>query len=163
MSYFIVVEHLNKMNNQGKYLRLEVIWKDEDMFELNIQANNGRYSGTTEVYDVSDSLIDFANELSGFPFGKDEISYSCGEKDSYAYFEMKFYKIGPTGKCGVLIIMEENVATEYRKEEKDKISLELIAEPNAIDVFQKELKSLAEKEEGVAELKGIASHTSNVL
>ncbi|WPP48471.1 hypothetical protein [Catalinimonas niigatensis] len=148
---------------EDKYLRFEIIWKDEDMFELNVQANNGRYSGTTEVYEVSDSLIDFANELSGFPFGKDEISHACGKKDSYAYFEMRFYKIGPTGKCGVLITMEENVATEYRKEEKDKISLELIVEPNAIDTFQKALKSLAEKEEGIAELRGISSFTSNII
>ena len=39
-----------------RYLKLEVIWKDEDMFELKVSANNGRYSGITEVYEVSDSL-----------------------------------------------------------------------------------------------------------
>jgi hypothetical protein len=75
------------------------------------------------------------------------------KKDSYAYFEMEFYKIGPFGKCGVLITMEENVSAEYRKEEKDKLSMELIIEPSAIDVFCRKLKSLAEKEDGIAELK----------
>ena len=138
-----------------KNLKFEVIWKDDDMFEMRITANNGRYSGITEVYEVSESLLGFVNELNGFPFGKDKVSHSSGEKDSYAYFKMEFYKIGLTGKCGALITMEENVSTEYRKEEKDKLSMELIIEPNAIDIFCRELKSLAEKEDGIAELKAI--------
>ncbi|WP_109437041.1 hypothetical protein [Aquimarina sp. AU119] len=143
-------------------LKFEVIWKDEDMFEMRISANNGRYSGITEVYEVSESLLGFVTELNGFPFGKEKVTHSCGEKDSYAYFEMEFYKIGPTGKCGVLITMEENVSTEYRKEEKDKLSMELIIEPNAIDIFCRELKSLAVKEDGIAELKAIGNYTGNI-
>ncbi len=133
------------------------------MMELRISANNGRYSGTTEVYEVSESLLEFVKELNGFPFGKDRLTHSCGEKDSYAYFEMDFYKIGPSGICGVLITMEENVSTEYRKEEKDKLSMELIVEPNAIDNFCKELKSLAEREEGIAELNGIVKYSNNII
>jgi len=58
--------------------------------------------------------------------------------------------------------MEENVSTEYRKEEKDKLSMELIVKPNAIDIFCRELKTLAEKEDGIAELKGIRNYTSNI-
>jgi len=144
-------------------LKFEVIWKDEDMFELQISVSNGRYSGTTEVYEVSESLLKFADELSEFPFGKDKITHSCGEKDSYAYFEIEFYKIGPTGRCGALITMEENVSTEYRKEEKDKLSMELIIELNAIDIFCRELKVLAQKEDGIAELKGIGNYTNNIV
>ncbi|KAA9340266.1 hypothetical protein [Adhaeribacter soli] len=145
------------------HLKFEVIWKDEDMIELQISANNGRYSGITEVYEVSDNLLKFVKELIGFPFGKDRLNHSCGKKDSYAYFEMDFYKISPTGRCGVLVTMEENVSTEYRKEEKDKLSMELIVEPSAIDDFCKELKSLAEREDGTAELKGIRKYSSNII
>lgn len=146
----------------NRYLKLEVIWKDESMIELQVSANNGRYSGTTEVYESSESLLSFANELYGFPFGKDKVTHFCGEKDSYAYFGMEFYKIGMTGKCGLLITLEENVATEYRKNEKDKLSMELIVEPNSIDIFYQELKSLALKEDGIAVLKGIGKYTSNI-
>ncbi len=147
--------------NEG-YLKLEVIWKDDEMFELQVSANNGRYFGMTEVYEQSESLLNIVTELNGFPFGKDKISHSCGEKGSYAYFEMEFYKIGLTGKCGLQIKMEENVATEYRKEEKDKLTMELIVEPNSIDRFCLELKVLAEKESGVAELKAVGKHTNNL-
>ena len=40
--------------------------------------------------------------------------------------------------------------------------MELIIEPNAIDVCCRELKSLAEKEDGIAELKAIGNYTSNI-
>lgn len=140
------------------HLRFEVIWKGDEMFEMKVSANNGRFSGITEVYEQSESLIEFTNKLNGFPFTKERLKHSCGEKDSYSYFEMEFYLIEPNGKCGVLITIEENVPTEYRKEEKDILSMELIVEPHAIDVFCQELKSLAEKSDGTAKLKGIGNY-----
>ena len=143
------------MMNETKHLSLEVIWKDDDMFELKVSVNNGRYSGITEVYDQRNPLYDFALKLNGFPNGQEKISHSAGEKDSYAFFEMVFYPIDPTGKVGVLVTMEENVATEYRDNEKDKLKLELIVEPASIDNFRKELQKLAANEDGKAQLIGI--------
>ena len=90
------------------------------------------------------------------------ITHSCGKKDSYAFFEMKFYPIGYTGKVGVQISLEENVSTEYRVEEKDKLTMELIVEPNSIDNFQKELVNLAKTEEGEALLIGTDKYTNNI-
>jgi hypothetical protein len=143
------------MKHNDKYLELEVIWKDDDMFELRISVDNGRYSGITEVYDQRESLYKFATKLKGFPNGIEKLTHSAGEKDSYAYCEMMFYIIDPAGKIGVLVKLEENVSTEYRENEKDKLKLELIVEPAAIDIFQKELQTLASNEEGKARLNGI--------
>lgn len=147
---------------EHRFLKLEVIWNDDDMFELQISVDNGRYSGQTEVYETKDSLLPFANSLKGYPNGVESLIHRCGEKDSYAYFEMKFYQIGSTGIVGVQISIEENVATEYREEEKDKLKLELIAEPNAIDKFQKELVNLANTEQGFAELIAIKKYANNI-
>jgi hypothetical protein len=147
---------------ENRFLKLEVIWKDDDMFELQISVNNGRYSGRTEVYETKDSLLPFAISLKGYPNSLESLFHSCGEKDSYAYFEMKFYQIGSAGIVGVGISIEENVTTEYREEEKDKLKLELIVEPNAIDKFQKELVNLAQTEQGIAELIAIKRHTNNI-
>lgn len=94
-------------------------------------------------------------KLEGFPNGQNTLTHSAGEKDSYAYFEMMFYSIGQAGKVGVLVTLEENVSNEYRENEKDKLKLELIVEPAAIDIFQKELKTLAANEDGKARLNGI--------
>ncbi len=148
------------MNN--RFLKMEVIWKDDDMFELQVSVDNGRYSGRTEVYETKESLLPFANSLKGFPNGKETLNHSCGKKDSYAYFEMKFYPIGSTGIVGLQVSIEENVATEYREEEKDKLIMELIIEPNAIDRFQKELVNLAKSEGGNAELIAINKYTNNI-
>jgi hypothetical protein len=124
------------------------------MFELEVIASNGRYFGMTEVYDTSDTLTKFANSLKGYPTNDDILLHEAGEKDSYAYFAMKFYCIDNAGHVGVQINLEDNVATEYRQEEKNKMTLEIIVEPNAIDNFQKELLSLALKQDGIAILYG---------
>jgi hypothetical protein len=120
-------------NNRKTYLELELIWKDDDMFELRITASNGRYFGITGVYETSESLEDFAKSLFGFPKNDSTLFHEMGKKNSYAYFSMKYYCIDNAGHLGVELNLEENVATEFRIEEKDKLKLEIIVEPSAID------------------------------
>lgn len=143
-----------EINRQQSFLKLKVIWKDSDMFQLSVRATNGRYGGTTEVYDTPVSLANFARSLVHYPNGQKTLFHKVGEKDSYAYFAMKFYPIGRSGRDGVELHLEECVATEYRPEEKAKVKLELIVEPAAIDNFQKELIQLAINEKGMATLYG---------
>jgi hypothetical protein len=141
------------MDNR-QYLDLKIIWKDDDMFEVKVTASNGRFSGVTEVYDTSDSLLNFAKSLKGFPNDNRTLLYEAGQKDSYAYYSMRFYTIDNYGHVGVQICLEENVATEFRAEEKDKICLELLVESSAIDIFQRELIHLAQDQTGNATLNG---------
>jgi len=148
------------MNNNS--LKLKIIWKDDDMFEIRVSSNNGRYSGVTEVYETKESLLSFAESLKNFPINNQKLSHSCGKKDSYAFFEMSFHPIGLNGITGVQITLEENVASEFRKEEKDKLVMELIVEPTSIDRFQNELEKLSINEEGVAELIAIKKYSNNV-
>ena len=119
------------------HLQLQVIWKDDDMFELRVIATNGRYSGSTEVYELSESLVNFAESLVDFPNDRKVLIHEAGQQDSYGYFRMKFYCIDHSGHVGVDI--EEKVSNQHRTEEKSKLSLELIVQPSAIDNFQKEL------------------------
>jgi len=142
------------INNQKSFLELKVIWKDDDMFELKVTASNGRYLGTTEVYDTSETLTEFANSLEGYPTNSDILFHEAGQKDNYAYFSMKFCFIDSAGLVGVQITLEDNVSTVYRPEEKSKMTLEIIVEPNAIDNFQKALLTLAIKQDGIATLYG---------
>lgn len=142
------------IESRKSFLELKVIWRDDDMFELKVTASNGRYFGTTEIYDTSDSLTNFAKSLIGYPADNKELLHEAGQKNSYAYFGMKFYCIDNAGHVGVQVNLEENVATQYRKEEKDKLTLEILVEPNAIDNFQKQLLQLAIKQDGTATLYG---------
>jgi hypothetical protein len=146
------------MDNLKSFLKLKVIWKDDDMFELQVTASNGRFIGTTEVYDQSRPLYDFANSLIGFPRTSDSVFlHEAGEKDSYAYFAMKFYTIDNVGHLGVQVTLESNVSTKRRTEEKDKLSLEILTEPSLLDNFVKSLLILAKDEEGEAILEGVSA------
>jgi hypothetical protein len=136
------------------YLELQIIWKDDHMFELKVIASNGRYFGTTEVYDTKESLFEFGQKLIGFPNKSKPLFYELGIKNEYAYFSMNYYCIDNAGSIGVEINLEEKVATQFRNEEKDKIKLEIIVEPSAIDRFQKELSHLATTQKGIAILYG---------
>ena len=142
------------IENPKSFLQLKVIWKDEDIFELKVIASNSDFYGKTEVYDQSESLSNFALSLNDFPKSDETLFHEAGKKDSYAYFSMKFYQIDSNGHIGVEINLESNVSTIYRPEEKDKMKLEIIVEPSAIDNFQKELLTLAKNEEGTAILYG---------
>jgi hypothetical protein len=143
------------------FLELQIVWEDDDMFELKVTASNSRYFGTTEVYDTTESLFSFAQALIGFPKDNKKLLHEAGFKDGYAYFSMNFYCIDEAGHIGVEINLEDNVATEFRPEEKDKLKVEIIVEPNAIDNFQRELSQLAKKQEGVAVLYGRDNRLDN--
>jgi hypothetical protein len=147
--------------NRKSFLELKVIWKDDDMFELSVTASNIDFFGKTEVYSQSQSLSKFTKTLNGFPNDNKTLFYEAGQKDSYAYFSMKYYSIGTGGHIGVEIHLESNEVTEFREEEKNKVKLEIIVEPSAIDNFQRELFHLAEKEEGSAILYGNDNRLDN--
>ena len=142
------------MSDQKSFLELKIIWKDEHMFELNVIACNKHFKGIIQVYDTTDSLLGFAKSLNGYPKAMETLSYEAGQKNSYAYFSMEFYCIDNAGHLGVLINLEKKVPTYYRPKEKDKLTLEILTEPNAIDNFQKQLINLVVKQEGTAILLG---------
>ncbi|MCU7612834.1 hypothetical protein N0B16_00110 [Chryseobacterium sp. GMJ5] len=136
------------------FLELEIIWKDDDMFELKVTVSNGRYYGITEVYDTTESLLNFAQTLINFPNHHQTTFYETGYKDGYAYFSMRFYCIDKIGHIGLEINLEDKVATEFREEQKNKLKLEIIVEPSAIDNFQRALDKLAINQKGFAILYG---------
>jgi hypothetical protein len=141
-------------DNLKSYLELSIIWKDDEMFQLKVTATNCRYSGTTNVYDTSETLGSFANSLYRYPNENDILFYEAGQGDGYACFSMRFYRIDQAGHIGVEVHMEDYTIGEKRQEEKSKVKLEIIVEPLAIDNFQKELVALARRKEGSATLLG---------
>ena len=142
------------MRTEELFLSVEVVWKDEHMLEVEVTASNAFFRGTTRVYDTSESLIGLANQLVAFPIEKDSLFYQIGEKDSYAYCSFRFYPISDYGLVGIHIQLEENVSTVYREEEKSKLSLELLLESQSIDIFSKQLQSVASRQSGKAILEG---------
>lgn len=148
-------------NNRKSFLELKSIWKDEHMFELRVTVSNNKFTGEIEVYDQYECISDFAKELIEYPKNDKILFYEAGEKDSYSYFSMKYYPIDNSGHIGVEINIESNVSTVYRPEEKNKLKIEIVVEPSAIDNFQKELQHLAKNEDGTAILFGNDNRLDN--
>ncbi|MCH5716895.1 hypothetical protein [Niabella hibiscisoli] len=143
--------HIDKLKS---FLELQIIWKDDNMFELKVTASNGRYFGITEVYDTTESLFNFSQMLINFPHENNKAFHEAGYRESYAYFSVSFYCIDNAGHIGVQVSLEDSVATEFRPEEKHKLKLEIVVEPQAIVEFQKQLSRLAIKQEGIVTLYG---------
>ena len=135
------------MYSQESFLEFEIIWKDDDMLELKVFASNGSYSGTTEVYDTSDSLLRFAKTLIGYPAESPTLTYQA-EHGSNNSFVMTFYCVDNSGHIGVQIELEEMV----REGQQNKIKFEIIVVPSCIDNFQMELVQLATTRNGTARL-----------
>ncbi|WP_439585890.1 hypothetical protein [Dyadobacter bucti] len=141
-------------DSRDSQLELEVIWKDEDLIELRVQASNGRYFGTTQVYDTTESLMGLAKSLNEFWDGHTPIVYEAGTKGGRAFWGMNIYLIEPSGLIGVEVILEEhgNDTGISQVKRRNCVKLEIQIYMAAIDRFRTELLALAQNEEGVASL-----------
>jgi hypothetical protein len=134
-------------------LKLEIIWKDDDMVELRAFASNGRYCGTTEVYTTAQELIELATRVEGFPKKVDDVvEFRAGAKQGYAFLDLIFNCVDGSGHTALLVSMEENVPTFHRPAEKHEVRLELRCEPGSIDQFQKDLLEMGATRTGSASL-----------
>ena len=137
-------------------LRIERIWDDPDMIEIDVRVFNGAYAGESQVYTVQQDILRFKEELEGFPKSDDQTAYfSAGKRDSYAFLSIRAYAFGGRGTCAIHVCMESNVPTHYRPEEKFKIELEMKFEPAALDRFLPQLERVAHDHGSKALLKGI--------
>jgi hypothetical protein len=141
-------------DSKNSQLELEVIWKDEDLIELSVKASNGRYCGSTQVYDTAKSLMGLAKSLADFWGGHKPIVYEVGTKGGYAFWGMNIYLIEPSGLLGVVVTLEENSSDTgiSQLNRNNSVKLEIQTCMAAIDRFRDELLKLASNEEGVASL-----------
>ena len=144
-------QHFTNMDYRDSLLKFEIVWKDENMFELKIIASNGRYSGTAQVYATSNSLIKFALSLAGYPIAwGNTLFYEL--KGSFSFFSMSLYCIDSSGHIGVKVTLEEDIHNSNQQQNKNQVKLEITTVPGAIDNFQKELVHLAVTQDGIATL-----------
>jgi hypothetical protein len=142
------------ISNLKSFFKLQVVRKDEQLFELKVTASNGSYFGTTDVYDTPETILKFAETLIGFPQENSDLLYETGFKNEYSSFSMHFYRIDKAGQFAVEVNLEDNIKTAFKHELKSKIRVEIIIELKAIQKFQKDLSRLASKQEGIAILNG---------
>jgi len=105
--------------------------------------------GIARGYDTAERLEILAKQLKGFPRGDQSVFYEIKEWKQHGNLSISFCQITTGGLVGVKVHLENegSVNCQY-----SKVSLELLVEPNSIDVFQKYLATLAAKQEGIAKL-----------
>ena len=142
------------MEAQQSFLSIKVIWKDESFMELRFSVISGYFHGSTSVYESPDGIYKLAADLDGFPDASPVILYKAGKKNEDSYCALKFYQADPRGLIALRIYMEAGSSAEINGAEGSRLSLVMLAEPNAIDIFQQRLIALAKQMEGEARLEG---------
>lgn len=137
------------MNKYENFLKLEVVWKDEYMLELEVTVSNNGYSGIGRGYDTGESLENLAKQLEGFPKDDQPILYTIEESSRAGDLSISFCPIRYSGLIGVKVHLQMEGSKDCKN---STVSLELPVEPNAIDIFQKYLTALAANQDGTAKL-----------
>ena len=124
------------------------VWEDIDLFEINIKANGGSFSGSTNCYSTRENLSKLSEDLEGFPKSlNDEYVFSTGPHDS-SYFTLKFECINSVGHIAIKIKIHEKQYHLNTRYIYNEVSFESEVEPSSIDNFLKELKHLCKSEIG---------------
>jgi len=137
------------MKEYENFLQLEVVWKDEHMLELEVTVSNNGFRGVDRGYDTGGHLKALAKQLEGFPRDDQSIFYEIKGSMGTGNLSFLFYPNSPNGIVGVKVHLESEGTNNCQN---SSLSLELLVEPSAIDIFQKYLGTLAANQQGIAKL-----------
>ena len=135
------------MENLTHFVKLKVIWEDPDIICAEVTASNKRYSGIAEGYINLSDFPEFIEQLKGFPkdSGAHSIIYETVEVHSSFSIALQLV----SGRVLVIVDMFDD-----KFNFKNKLYMEMYAEPAAIDTFQKQLVSILKNRAGEALLIG---------
>jgi hypothetical protein len=163
-------------------LSIEVVYHDEDLTEILAIANNGRFSGCTKIYISPNDLIEFGNQIKGFPKNinqveKREFGFTKEDQEkleeirknqpgmsahSTAYLYVNFYCIDNLGHPAVHVFFKEDTWSK-RETATGTASFEVMIEPAQIDKFADELIKIGSEKSGKAILLGIHDDKDNFV
>lgn len=131
--------------------QIDVIWQDEDLFEIRVSAWNGQFGGTAEIYMEIGGLEAFAKKLSAFPRNPEDMREivlgSFGREFAGGAVSMKFYCADKAGHAYV----ESKIESGF--ESAGVVQFAIISMPveaAAIDLFVSDLRRLETERYGTA-------------
>lgn len=125
-------------------ITINIIYIDQDLIELKVQASNGHFKGETKLYANHDSLTAFAKAIKGFPSSVDDNrEFSLGNFDPKyggggAKFAFRFYSRTGTTVVEIKLSTDEH-ASNFDISESAHFVIPI--ETAAIDQFVKQLFS----------------------
>lgn len=138
-------------------LLVELVWEDGDLEELFISADNGQYSGVTQVYFGQGDVGALARSLQGFPksISQEEVFKGGSQDDAYA--RLAFRCIDGSGHAAVIVTLQAGVAYDLHPSIVNRVEFEMRFEASALDEFCRELQLVARRARRGAVLRGIAA------
>jgi hypothetical protein len=133
------------------YVQIELIHDDPSL--LRVSASNGVFSGYSETYTNSASIVKFAKDLQGFP--KDRLSEVVFESKpgagnaSSIYF--RAFSTDGLGHC----CLEVALKNDRWDDPADSVALFIQFEPAALDEFTSNLAKLDSEGTSSVKLRGV--------
>lgn len=125
-------------------IHISVIYTDEHLIELSINASNGVFAGQAQVYANSDVLARCALELKGFPSSQSDVrefefgSFDAAHAGGGARF--RFFCLDSVGHSAVEVSLRTDPKTEGGV--SDTVALHILIEAAAMDSFVGQLERM---------------------
>ena len=96
----------------GRELSIKVVERDADYLGIDIRAVTDRFAGSAWIYAGLDELVDFADNIAGFPRTvDDERTYEFGSRDAGVaggFCSLRFHCTDGSGHARVDAVIEDD-------------------------------------------------------
>jgi hypothetical protein len=138
---------LDLIDRLGVYL--SSVCEDEDLFQVEIRASNGRFTGKARCYTTREQIAELARCVDGFPKStSDAFHFSTHSGDNFSYFGLNFRCVDGRGGVVARVKVADIVRFSNSPRTIDMVEFDLGVEPASIDIFANELVELAEAKIG---------------
>lgn len=133
---------LEPIGRPGVYL--SSVWEDDDLFEVEICASNGRFAGKARCYTTREQITEMARGVDGFPKSiSDTFHFSPHSGDNFSYFDFSFRCVDGLGGVVVRVKVAHIFHSSNSPGTVDIVEFDLSVEPASIDRFANDLIALA--------------------
>jgi hypothetical protein len=138
-------------------LTIQALWEDDGLLTIESHAASWGFIGKNQVYTTYGALEKWAKELATFPVvAGQSVGFQAGERNSYAYLGVTISVLDSLGHCQCRVAFESCAVHAW--ESRNKLEVEILVEPNAIDRFVTGLVAIVQtKNQGEACLLGVDS------
>ena len=130
-------------------LEIKSIWEDDHLFEIQVFASNGLFSGMANCYTLRKEMKKLSDFLKGFVFTNgEELDFSTGQNDTHSYFNLNIKQVDNVGHLVARIRIAHICTYSNAAQERNYCELEIPVVAASIDSFARALSKLSESELG---------------
>ena len=124
-------------------IAFEVVWFDNDMLELSLNASNAKFAGQTTFYVNLETPTAFAAHIEGFPRNSEDVrEYEFGGTNLPGYGGARI-RISCKDRSGHLLVHASIYSVPLSKTEVvQSATVQIEATPADVDAFVQQLKHL---------------------